>query len=181
MKKPREAIPKPNAPTRKAARPAKRKAPVRPTQFAYPRGWNSGDLRFSRKGKQLAEAMAFYAQSRLLPKLQARTAESPGCNHYDDVDVDFQDACVYLRAWLGHEDFYGGAEFPFARLYPVKGGRYNVSIRRLVDWSRVEDGPLWQVQDLFWNQAPNAKFWVKIATHKTFEECIDLLVADPNL
>ena len=98
----------------------------------------------------------------------------------DDLSVEFMDACVYLHAWLGDGNIHGIAEFPFARLYPVKGGLYNVSVRRLIDWSRVEDSPIWAAQNLFWNQAPNAKFWVKIARHKTFEEAMDALARDPN-
>ena len=158
----------------------KRETLVRPTQLPYPRGINSCDLKFSRKGRKLSDAMCEYALPRLLPKLQARTGASPASNRYDDLSVEFMDACVYLHAWLGCEDVCGIAEFPFARLYPVEGGLYNLSIRRLIDWSRIEDNPIWAVQDLFWNQAPNAKFWVKIATHRTFEECMDLLVKDPN-
>ena len=150
------------------------------TQFAYPKGKSSLDLRFSRKGRRLAEAMRDYAGSRLLPKLQARTANRPDCNRYDAVDLEFLDACIYLQAWLGYGDVGGIAEFPFARLYPLKGGRYNLSVRRLIDWSRAEDEPLQVVTNMFWNLAPNARHWVKIATHKTFEECIDLLVKDPN-
>jgi hypothetical protein len=124
--------------------------------------------------------MGAYAEPRLLPKLQARTASRPECNRYDGLSVEFMDACVYLHAWLGFGDTPGIAEFPFARLYPVSGGLYNVSIRRLVDWSRVEDYPLHAIQDLFWNQAPSAKFWFKIAEHNTFEESIALLLDDPN-
>jgi hypothetical protein len=150
------------------------------TRFAYPKGATTSDLRWSRKGRKLNDAMREYATPRLLPKLQARTADRPDCNRYDDLDVEFLDACVYLRAWLGYGDHCGMAEFPFARLYPVQGGRYNLSLRRLIDWARAEDEPLQAVLDKFWFQAPNAKFWVKIATHKTFEECIDLLVKDPG-
>jgi hypothetical protein len=124
--------------------------------------------------------MCAYAESRLLPKLQARTASRPECNRYDGLSVEFMDACVYLHAWLGYGGTAGIAEFPFARLYPVSGGLYNVSIRRLVDWSRVEDYPLYAIQDLFWNQAPSAKFWFKIAEHATFEESIARLLDDPN-
>jgi len=151
-----------------------------PTRFAYPKKWNSCDLKFSSKGKKLAAAMREYAEPRLLPKLQARTAGSSWSNRYDAVDVEFMDACVYLQAWLGHGDVGGIAEFPFARLYPVKGGCYNVSVRRLIDWSRAEEEPIYAVADMFWLLAPNAKHWVKVATHKTFEESIDLLVKDPN-
>ncbi len=124
--------------------------------------------------------MRAYAKPRLLPKLQARTASMPECNRYDDLSVEFMDACVYLHAWLGYGNVLGIAEFPFARLYPVTGGLYNVSIRRLVDWSRIEEYPIHTVQDLFWNQAPSAKFWFKVAEHKTFEESITLLLEDPN-
>jgi hypothetical protein len=91
---------------------AKRKAVVRPTEFAYPRGINSCDLRFSRKGCKLADAMRAHAKSRLLPKLQARTGARPECNRYDDLSVEFMDACVYLHAWLGYGDVPGIVEFP---------------------------------------------------------------------
>lgn len=148
------------------------------TQFAYPRKANSCDLRFSRKGQKLAEAMSAWAEPRLLPKLQARTCERPEASQYTDVAAVFLDACVYLHAWLEHPDEFGVAEFPFARLYPVKGGRYNLSVRRLIDWSRAEDYSVMSVDQLFWMQAPNAGFWVKVATHKTFEECIELLVRE---
>lgn len=173
MSEPENAIIKPAAPKRNRVPVPRREKLARPTQFPHPRGINSCHLRLSRKGKKLAEAMSAYANSRLLPKLQARTDHHPECNGYVCVDADFRDACVYLLAWLRHQEVRGGAEFPFARLYPVKGGLYNPSVRRLIDWSRVEDNPIWAVQDLFWNQAPNAKFWVKLATHKTFEERMD--------
>lgn len=180
MSETENAIIIPAAARRKRARAPKREALVRPTQFPYPRGINSCKLKLSRRGRKLAEAMEAYAKPRLMPKLEARTASRPGCNRYDDLSIEFMDACAYLHAWLGDGDICGIAELPIARLYPVKGGLYNLSVRRLLDWSRVEDNPIWAVQDLFWNQAPNAKFWVKVATHKTFEECIDLLVKDPN-
>lgn len=150
------------------------------TQFAYPKGRGTSDLRWSKKGRKLIDAMRDYVEPRLLPKLQARTANRPDCNRYDAIAAEFLDACIYLQAWLGYGEVSGIAEFPFARLYPVKGGRYNLSVRRLIDWSRAEDEPLMVVSDMFWNLAPNAKHWVKIARHKTFEECIDLLVKDPN-
>lgn len=180
MSGPGFAMPQPTAAPRKRARAPKREKLVRPTEFPYPRGINGCELKFSRRGRKLAAAMVAYAKPRLMPKLNARTASRPDCNRYDDLSVEFMDACLYLHAWLGHGDTCGIAEFPFARLYPVKGGLYNLSIRRLIDWSHVEDNPLWAVWDRFWNQAPNAKFWVKIARHQTFEECVDLLVKDPN-
>lgn len=124
--------------------------------------------------------MENYVKPRILPKLQSRTDSQSGCNRHDGVTVDFRDACVYLEAWLGDKHVSGIAQFPFARLYPVKGGLYNLSIRRLIDWSLVEDNPIWAIQDMFWNQAPNAKFWVTVANHRTFEECIELLRVDPN-
>lgn len=150
------------------------------TQFAYPRSANTCDLRFSRKGQKLADAMTAWAEPRLLPKLQARTCDRPESSQYTDVAAVFLDACVYLHAFLEHPDEFGAAEFPFARLYPVKGGRYNLSVRRLIDWSRAEDYSVMSVDQLFFMQAPNAKFWVKVATHKTFEECIDLLVRETS-
>jgi hypothetical protein len=36
------------------------------------------------------------------------------------------------------------------------------------------------VDQMFFLQAPQAKFWSKIASHKSFEECIDLLVKEPT-
>jgi hypothetical protein len=136
-------------------------------------------LRFSPKGRKLAAAMKAYAEPRLLPKLRARTAHAGG-NRYDGLSIEFMDACVYLHAWLGDGNHRGIVEFPLARFCPIKGGLYNVSVRRLIDWARVEDSPVWAVRDLFWNQAPDAKFWLKIAQHKTFEESVEVLVQDPN-
>lgn len=170
------------AETQVASPPAaqRRRVPKAQTQLAYPTGINCTDLRFSRKGRKLADAMREYAKPRLLPKLHARTAHRPECNRHDDLDVLFADACVYLRSWLGCGEACGIAEFSFARFYPVTGGLYNLSVRRLYDWSRAEDAPLMAVFGLFWNLAPNAKHWVKIAKHKTFEECIELLVKEPS-
>jgi hypothetical protein len=178
-------LPQPEASAATEHRRAPRKKPDSAlpraeTQFAYPKNMSTSELRWSRKGRKLKDAMCAYVEPRLLPKLQARTADSPGCNRHDAVDVEFLDACVYLRSWLGYGECGGIAEFPFARLYPVAGGRYNVSVRRLIDWSRAEDEPLDRVFNAFWFQAPNARFWVKIATHKTFEECIELLIKDPS-
>ena len=64
--------------------------------------------------------------------------------------------------------------------HPNRVSHALMRVRRLYDWSRAEDAPLMAVFDLFWNLAPNAKYWVKIARHKTFEECIDLLVKEPT-
>ena len=80
------------------------------TRFAYPRG-SSIDIRFSRKGRKLAEEMSRYAADRLLPKLQTRTESDPRANKYCSVDAKFLDACVYLVAWLEYEGEFGGAEF----------------------------------------------------------------------
>jgi hypothetical protein len=165
--------------TARARSAAKRKLPKAQTQFAYPKRRGPFDLSFSRKERKLTRAMREYAQDRLMPKLRARTIQSPGCNRHDDLDVRFADACVYLRSWLGYGNSCGIVEFPFARLYPVAGGRYNLAVRRLCDWSRAEDTPLVAAINLFWNLAPNANHWIKIARHRTFEECIDLLVQEP--
>lgn len=143
------------------------------TQFAYPKDIKGCDIKWSRKGRKLMEAMNAYVEPRLLPKLQARTAGRPDCNRHDAIDVEFLDACIYLRSWLGYGESCGIAEFPFARLYPVAGRRYNLWVRRLIDWSRAEDDPIGAVFNAFWFQAPNAKFWVRLATHKTFEEWIE--------
>ena len=116
-----------------------------------------------------------------IPKvLQSRTHADPAASKYRCVDAKFLDACVYLVAWLEYEREFGGAEFPFARLHPVVGGRYNLSVRRLIDWGRAENYSVSSVDQMSFLQAPSAKFWTKIATHKTFEECIDLLTKDPS-
>src|SRR3972149_2364012 len=82
-----------------AVRRRKRRPVAGAPQFAYPYGTNSCDLKFSRKGRKLSDAMNDYASPRLLPKLQARTASSPGSNRYDGLNIVFMDACVYLHAW----------------------------------------------------------------------------------
>jgi hypothetical protein len=156
-----------------------KRVPSNAKRFAYPKG-SSIDIRWSRKGRRLADEMSQYAAERLLPKLKARTESDPGASKYCSVDAKFLDACVYLVTWLEYEGEFGGAEFPFARLYPVQGGCYNLSVRRLVDWTRAENYSVTSVDQMFFFQAPSAKFWSKVATHKTFEECIDLLVKDPS-
>jgi hypothetical protein len=69
--------------------------PAAATRFAYPKG-STLDIRFSRKGRKLAEEMSRYAAERLLPKLQGRTESNPRASKYRSVDARFQDACVYL-------------------------------------------------------------------------------------
>jgi hypothetical protein len=129
---------------------------------------------------EVGEGDEVFASERLLPKLQARTDDNPRSSKYRSVDLRFQDACVYLVAWLDYEGEFGGTEFPFARLYLVAGGRYNLPVRRLIDWSRAEDFSVTSVDQMFFLQAPSAEFWTKVARHKTFEDCIDLLIKDPS-
>ena len=159
--------------------PKQKAVPPTVTRFAYPKR-SSIDIRFSRKGRKLAEEMSQYAADRLLPKLQARTESDPRASMYFSVDAKFLDACIYLVAWLEYEGEFGGAEFPFARLYPVRGSCYNLCIRRLIDWTKAENFTVTSVDQTFFFQAPSSKFWSKIATHQTFEKCIDLLVKDPS-
>ncbi|MGA2656792.1 MAG: hypothetical protein ABSH34_04640 [Verrucomicrobiota bacterium] len=83
--------------TRQRVGRTKRERVVRPTEFAYPRGVNSCELRFSRKGRKLADAMRAYTKCRLLPKLQARTESRLECNRYDDLSVEFVDACSLFK------------------------------------------------------------------------------------
>ncbi|MFO1498221.1 MAG: hypothetical protein U1G07_07495 [Verrucomicrobiota bacterium] len=52
-------------------------------------------------------------------------------------------------AWLQYEGEFGGAEFPFALLYPVRGSRYNLCIRRLVDWVNAENFTVTSVDQMF--------------------------------
>lgn len=159
--------------------PRKKSVPASATRFAYPKA-SARALRLSRRAHKLADEMSRYAAERLLPKLQARTESDPRSSKYRSVDAKFADACVYLVAWIEYEGEFGGAEFPFARLYPVRESRYNLSIRRLIDWTRAENYSVTSVDQMFFLQAPTAKFWSKLATHKTFEECIDMLVEDPS-
>lgn len=168
------------APPRKPRKPAAKKAvtPKAVTQFAFPSGINTCELQYSRKGRKLSDAMCAYAEPRLLRKLKARSRKNPWGNRHDCLTVAFRDACVFIYSWLGCGDVYGNIEFPLARLYPIKGGYYNLALRRPEDWELVEGQSVYGAVDAFWNQAPNAKFWIKIAQHKTFEECIDLLVQD---
>lgn len=180
---PEEETNPPSQPTKAPKRSTPRKRigrVIADTRFPYPHGIKSGMVRWSPKGKKLAEEMKQYVESRLLPKLKARTAKNPTGILHRQIHIQLQDACIYLQSYLEGEIHGGFVEFPFARLYPVKGGYYNVAIRRLVDWSRAEDDPVTPFADLFYFQAPNASFWVKVAQRKTFEECIDILVKEPQ-
>ena len=165
---------------RKPRKPAAKKAvtPKAVTQFPFPSGTNTCELQNSRKGRKLSDAMLAYTAPRLLRKLKARSRHNPWGNRHDCVTIAFRDACVIIYSWLGCGDIYSNIKFPLARLYPIKGGYYNLALRRPEDWELVEEAPLSVGDDAFWNQAPNAKFWIKSAQHKTFEECIDLLVKD---
>lgn len=144
------------------------------TRFAYPKG-STANLQWTAKGRKLARQMDEFAAKRLLPSLQARAGWDPFAREYRSVNVSFRDACVYLVAWLEFERESVGAEFPFARLYPVRGGGYNLCVRRLSDWMRAEHFYPNRAFDMFFFEAPSAKYWTKIAVHKTFEECVELL------
>jgi hypothetical protein len=122
-------------------------------------------------------ALAEYASALLLPRLQARTAAASSSNRYTGLSVRVSRNVVYLEAVLTNDTEWGGFLFDFARLQPVKGGRYNLSIRRSPDWVRAEQSSIGEAALYFTSSAlqPRAVDWVKVGRQKTFEECVLLL------
>src|ERR1043165_5613037 len=73
-------------------------------------------------------ALADYTSEALLPRLQSRTAGAPQANQYTGINIRLADDIVYLEAILTNATEWGGFGFDFARLIPVQGGAYNVSV-----------------------------------------------------
>jgi hypothetical protein len=127
-------------------------------------------------------ALADYVTERLLPKLQARTAGEADANQYTGINVRLADGNLYLEAILTNSIEWGGLGFDFACLYPVKGGLYNLSVRRMDDWAKAERGTVASASVYLKGtaEAVRATDWTKIACGKSFEDCIDLLLKEPT-
>jgi hypothetical protein len=142
------------------------------SQFAYqkPQPFSNAELEFR-------IALADYATARLLPILQRRTVADRAANQYTGINVRLAHHALYLEAILTHDSEWGGFGFDFARLYPVKDGRYNLSLRPLEDWMRAEQCTISSAATYFTGTgvAPPITNWVSIAASRTFEECIELV------
>lgn len=123
-----------------------------------------------------------FASEALLPKLQARTANALEANQYAGVNIRVADDIVYLEAILTNAAEWGGFGFDFARLVPVKGGSYNLSLRRRDDWDRAERGTVASASNYFMGTAmsPRASDWIQIARGKSFEQCVHMLMRHPE-
>jgi hypothetical protein len=135
---------------------------------------------FSKAEFQFKVALGHYASERLLPKLKARATRNRSANQYTGVNVRLSDA-VYLEAIMTNDVEWGGFGFDFARLVPGSSGLYNLSIRRLEDWDRAEQNTVAAASEYFIGTAvcPRAADWIPIARGKTFQECVELLLAEP--
>jgi hypothetical protein len=127
--------------------------------------------------------LADFASEALLPKLRSRTSKTVEANQYTGINVRVADDIVYLEAILTNATEWGGFGFDFARLIPVKGGTYNVSVRRREDWNRAEHNTVASASNYFLVTAmsPRASDWIQLARARTFEECIEILVRTPGL
>ncbi len=132
--------------------------------------FSAAELRFRMR-------LAAYATKTLLARLQARTAGDPGANQYTGLNVRVADHTVFIEAILTNTSEYGGLGFEFARLEPVRGGKYNLSLRQADDWERAERGTIASAGAYFMNSvlSPRASDWEKAARQQTFEECVDLI------
>lgn len=134
---------------------------------------------FSNAEYKFKVALADFASAALLPKLQSRTAGADA-NQYTGINVRVADEVVYLEAILTNSTEWGGFGFDFARLVPVKGGLYNLSLRRIDDWQRAEQSTVAAASNYFINTAisPRATDWLQITRGKSFEECINYLLRE---
>lgn len=144
------------------------------TAFAYRRTRPFSDAEF-----QFKIALADFASAALLPELQSRTNRG-AANQYTGINVRLADEVVYLEAILTNSTEWGGFGFDIARLIPVKGGVYNLSIRRAEDWGRAEQSTVAAASNYFINTAinPRASDWIHIVRRKTFQECIGYLLRE---
>jgi len=133
---------------------------------------------FSNAEYKFKVALADYATQTLLPKLRSRTSRAPDVNQYTGISVRVADDVVYLEAIITNATEWGGFGFDFARFIPVKGGLYNLSLRRGEDWKRAEQSTVAAASNYFINTAisPRAVDWIQITRGKTFEECVDCLM-----
>jgi hypothetical protein len=137
---------------------------------------------FSNAEFKFKVALGDFASEALLPRLQSRTARGD-TNQYTGVNVRVVDEVVYLEAILTNSTEWGGFGFDFARLVPVKGGLYNLSMRRGEDWKRAEQSTVAAASNYFINTAisPRASDWIQITRGKTFEQCIEYLLRELGL
>jgi hypothetical protein len=131
---------------------------------------------FSQAEFKFKTALGQYASERLLPRLKKRAGRNGGMNHYTGINARISDA-IYLEAIMTNQTEWGGFGFDFARLVPANSGLYNLSIRRLEDWTRAERETVAAASEYFISTAicPRASDWIQIARGKTFEECVDVL------
>ena len=127
--------------------------------FAYRRTRPFSDAEFKFK-----VTLADFASEALLPKLQSRTVGRSEGNQYTGVNVRVADDVVYLEAILTNSTEWGGFGFDFARLIPVRGGLYNLSLRRGDDWKRAEQSTVAAASNYFINTAinPRASDWIQV-------------------
>jgi hypothetical protein len=165
------SFPKSEAPTTTNPMTAALQA-ARPT-YAYRR-----TRPFSNAEYKFKVALADYATQALLPKLRSRTSRAPDANQYTGISVRVADDVVYLEAIITNATEWGGFGFDFARFIPVKGGLYNLSLRRGEDWRRAEESTVAAASNYFINTAisPRAVDWIQITRGKTFEECVECLM-----
>jgi len=133
---------------------------------------------FSNAEFKFKVALADYASEALLPRLRSRTSRAADANQYTGISIRVADDVVYLEAILTNATEWGGFGFDFARFIPVKGGLYNLSLRREEDWIRAEQSTVAAASNYFINTAisPRATDWIQITRSKTFEECIGYLL-----
>lgn len=138
---------------------------------------------FSNAEFKFKVTLADFASEALLPKLQTRTSTIIEANQYTGINVRVADDIVYLEAILTNATEWGGFGFDFARLIPVKGGIYNLSLRRREDWERAELSTVASASNHFLVTAmsPRTSDWVPLARGRTFEECIAILVHTPGI
>src|SRR6266481_482282 len=145
---------------------------VRPTYaFRRTRPFSNAEFKFK-------VALADYATEALLPRLRSRTSRAPDANQYTGISIRVADDVIYSEAILTNATEWGGFGFDFARFIPVKGGLYNLSLRREEDWIRAEQSTVAAASNYFINTAisPRAVDWIQITRGKTFEECIRYLL-----
>jgi hypothetical protein len=149
-----------------------------PPSFAYRR-----TKPFTKAEFKFKTALGAHAAERLLPKLQTRTAGRPEANQYTGINARVGDHAVYLEAIITNNTEWGGFGFDFARLVPSNGGLYNLSLRKLEDWTRAECSTVAAASNYFFAGSiyPRASDWILIARGKTFEHCVDLIEQHPSI
>jgi len=108
---------------------------------------------FSNAEYKFKVALSDYSSQALLPKLRSRTSRAADANQYTGISVRVADDVVYLEAILTNATEWGGFGFDFARFIPVKGGLYNLSLRRGEDWKRAEESTVAAASNYFINTA----------------------------